>query len=261
LNNKNRWLIIIIIIAIVLVSVTTSISYYYVGIMRPTTTSITTPPKFKVREIYPTKIGGREWFINMKDPTSDGIFHPGSQIIRHADGSWQVGGRETNSKFDNEGRMSVYTPQGQEPWKNVEMTGYAKVISANSLSDHLDWYARGDIHIPDAPCAGTALKGWFSVSGVASWVKEIWFPGGYTDQRDIVHATSDDNSILGRWIGWKVVMYNINNNDKAVKMESYLDDQDNNHWKKITSLVDDCGWYAFDHLLLYLWISHYLILQ
>jgi len=123
------------------------------------------------------------------------------------------------------------------------MTGYAKVISTNSLSDdHLDWYTREDIHIPDAPCAGTALKGWLSVSGVASWVKEIWFPGGYTDQRDIVHATSDDNSILGRWIGWKVVMYNINNNDKAVKMESYLDDQDNNHWKKITSLVDDGGW-------------------
>lgn len=79
---------------------------------------------------------------------------------------------------------------------------------------------------------------------VASWVKEIWFPGGYTDQRDIVHATSDYNSILGRWIGWKMVMYNINNNDKAVKMESYLDDQGNNRWKKITSLVDDCGWYA-----------------
>ena len=127
------------------------------------------------------KTGGREWFINMNDPTSDGIFHPGSQIIKQADGSWQVEGRQTNSKFGNEVRMSVYTPQGQEPWKNVEMTGYAKVISANSLSDdHLDWYARGDIHTPDAPCAGTALKGWLSVSGVASWVKEIWFPGGYT---------------------------------------------------------------------------------
>jgi len=186
-----------------------SISFYYIGVIRPITTSITTPPKFKVREIYPTKTGGREWFINMKDPTSDGIFHPGSPIIRQADGSWQIECRQTNSKFGNEVRMSVYTPQGQEPWKNVEMTGYAKVISANSLSDdHLDWYARGDIHIPDAPCAGTALKGWLSVSEVASWVKEIWFPGGYTDQRDIVHATSDDNSILGRWIGWKVVMYN-----------------------------------------------------
>ena len=38
-------------------------------------------------------------------------------------------------------------------------------------------------------------------------------------------------------------MYNVDN-DKAVKMESYLDDQDNNHWKKVTDLVDNGGWYA-----------------
>jgi hypothetical protein len=242
LNNKNRWLVIVF-IAIVLASVTIAISFYYIGIVRPTA-STTTPPKFKIREIYATKPGGREWFINMNDPTSDGIFHPGSQISKQADGSWQVEGRQTNSKFGNEVRMGVYTPPGEEPWKNVEITGYAKVISANSLSDdHLDWYARGGIHTPNDPCEGSALKGWLSVSGIASLVKEIWFPGGYTDQRDIVHATSDDNPILGRWIGWKVVMYNINNNN-AVKMESYLDDQDNNHWKKVTSLVDDGGWYA-----------------
>jgi len=90
---------------------------------------------------------------------------------------------------------------------------------------------------------GSALKGWLSIDGIASWVKEIWFPGGYTDQRDKVQATHDDNPILGRWIGWKVVMYNLDN-DKAVKMESYLDDQDNNHWKKVTDLVDNGGWYA-----------------
>jgi hypothetical protein len=36
-------------------------------------------------------------------------------------------------------------------------------------------------------------------------------------------------------------MYNIDN-DKAVKMESYLDDQNNNHWKKVTDLVDNGGW-------------------
>jgi hypothetical protein len=49
--------------------------------------------------------------------------------------------------------------------------------------------------------------------------------------------------ILGRWIGWKVVMYNINN-DTAVKMESYLDNKNTNYWVKVTDLVDDGGWYA-----------------
>jgi hypothetical protein len=228
---------------VVFVGITILISFYYLEILMPNTSS-TIIPKFKIKEIYPTKPGGREWFINMDYPTGDGIFDPGSPISKQPDGSWQIEGIQTNSKFGNEVRMSVNTPPGQEPWKNVEITGYAKVISADSLADdHLDWYARGGKHTPDAPCGGSALKGWLSVAGIASWVKEIWFPGGYTDQRDKVQATRDDNSILGRWIGWKVVMYNVDN-DKAVKMESYLDDQDNNHWKKATDLVDDGGWYS-----------------
>ena len=39
------------------------------------------------------------------------------------------------------------------------------------------------------------------------------------------------------------MIYNINN-DKAVKMESYLDDKNNNNWKKVTELIDKDGWYA-----------------
>jgi hypothetical protein len=36
-------------------------------------------------------------------------------------------------------------------------------------------------------------------------------------------------------------MYNIND-DKAVKMESYLDDKANNKWVKVTELIDNGGW-------------------
>jgi hypothetical protein len=236
--NKNWWAIISVITLVIII--TAVVFYYYRNIQNITTPSVTRHI-FKVKEIYPTKSGGREWFINMYNPASDGIFDPQSIITKQPDGSWQIEGRQTNSKFGNEVRMNVNTPPGQEPWKNVEMTGYAKVISADSPDDHLDWYARGGRHTNDVPCVGTALKGWLSINGVASWVKEIWFPGGYTEQKGNVQAT--DSSIIGRWIGWKVVIYNIDNN-KAGKMESYLDDRDNNHWKKVTDLVDDGGWYA-----------------
>ena len=37
---------------------------------------------FGIMEIYPTKAGGREWFINMENPTSDGIFNPQSNLSR-----------------------------------------------------------------------------------------------------------------------------------------------------------------------------------
>lgn len=62
--------------------------------------------------------------------------------------------------------MTVGTPYGHEQWKNVEITGYARVLSADSDSDHLDWYARGGIHNSDVQCEGSALKG-ISVDGDA----------------------------------------------------------------------------------------------
>ena len=196
--------------------------------------------RFGIAEIYPTKVGGREWFIDMDDPTKDGLFNPQSNITRQADDSWQISGRQNIGKYNNEVRMDVNTPTGEQEWKNVEMTGYARVIHANPPFDSLVWYARGGRHDSLVPCEGTSLKGRITVNGTASWIKEIWHIGGYTNERDRVQATG---SIIGRWIGWKVVMYNIDNN-KAVKMESYLDDKVNNRWIKVTDLIDNGRWYS-----------------
>jgi hypothetical protein len=203
--------------------------------------------KFKIKEIYPTKQGGRQWYINMNNPKEDPVFTIVSNIpiTRSDDGSWFI----ANPSI----RLSVVTPPGGEPWKNVEMTGYVKIDStrttrslfgsnneeSDSTSD-IDWRARGGRHNNDVPCEGTALNGGIYVDGTVAWKKEIWHTGGYTDARGVVKAT---NSILDRWIGWKVVMYNINNNT-AVKMESYLDDKNDNNWKKVSDVVDNGGWYA-----------------
>ena len=126
-----------------------------------TTTPPTTVDKFGIKEIYPIKEGGRQWYINMDSPKSDGIFDPKSILTKQPDGSWEIAAKQV--------RMNVNTPEGMQPWKNVEITGYAKVISANSPNnDHLDWYARGGKHNDDVPCDGSALKGWLSIDGVAS---------------------------------------------------------------------------------------------
>jgi hypothetical protein len=203
--------------------------------------------KFAIKEIYPTKQGGRQWYINMKNPKDDPIFTIVSNIpiTMSDDGSWSI----ANSAI----RMSVITPPGGEPWKNVEMTGYVKIDSTrttrsffgsnnneDSGTPDIDWRARGGRHNSDVPCEGTALNGGLYVDGTVGWKKEIWHTGGYTDARGVQKPT---NSILDRWVGWKVVMYNVNNN-KAVKMESYLDDKNDNNWRKVTDIVDSGGWYA-----------------
>jgi hypothetical protein len=245
LNRKySRILTIIITFAIIATIIIIFIYYYYPQILfLPSHIPITTTAihNFKVKEIYPTKQNGREWFINLDDPTVDGIFDPQSKLTQQPDGSWQIKGRGGSGKYEDQVRMNVNTPKGEQQWKNVEITGYAKVISAESSKDRLNWYARGARHSSSVPCEGTSLKGNIRVNGEVFWQKEIWHTGGYTNEK--ARAVATDNSLLDRWIGWKVVIYNINN-DKAVKMESYLDDKNNNNWKKVTELIDNGGWCA-----------------
>ncbi|MDF2767267.1 MAG: hypothetical protein K0S91_102 [Nitrososphaeraceae archaeon] len=195
-----------------------------------------TTDKFGIKKMYPTSEGGREWYIDTINPKSDGIFSitDNYNITKQTDGSWRIDVPMV--------RMNVITPPGAEPWKNIEITGYAKVVSISSPNNTtaLDWSARGGRQNAGVPCEGTALHGGLHVDGSVGWKKEIWQHGGYTDERAKAKVT---DSILGRWIGWKVVMYNINN-DTAVKMESYLDNKNTNYWVKVTDLVDDGGWYA-----------------
>jgi hypothetical protein len=194
-----------------------------------------TTDKFGIKKMYPTSEGGMEWYIDMINPKNDGVFSitDNYNITKQKDGSWRIDVPNV--------RMNVITPPGAEPWKNVEITGYAKVVSTSSnVTTALDWSARGGRQNAGIPCEGTALHGGLYIDGSVGWKKEIWQHGGYTDERGKAKVT---DPILGRWIGWKVVMYNINN-DTAVKMESYLDNKNTNYWVKVTDLVDDGGWYA-----------------
>jgi hypothetical protein len=259
--KRQSWLFILI-SAGAIVSIVVSIYYYSSFLISRPLPPLPTEKVdlFGIEKIYPTKEGGREWHVNMDDPFVDDLFDStfDRDITRQDDGSWHIDGPAV--------RLNVITPQGFEPWKNVEITGYAKVIDSISSSsssssstanngedeeeeedvedqdfaNDLDWRARGGRHNSEILCEGTAYTGTIDINGNVRWKKEIWHTGGYTDARATDKVT---DSILGRWIGWKVVMYNINNNT-AVKMESYLDDKNNNEWIKVTDLVDDGGWYA-----------------
>jgi hypothetical protein len=196
--------------------------------------------KFGIREIYPTKENGREWYVNMENPKDDQnfsiTFNP--NLTRQVDGSWRISVPVV--------RMNVKTLEGESNWKNVEMTGYVKIVSVieNSsnkvIENDLTWYARGGKHNPEFPCEATAYMGGLYDNGKVGWKKELWFVGGYTNEKQSNKVT---NSLVDRWIGWKVVIYNVNNNSE-VKLESYLDNTNSNYWVKVTNLVDDGGWYA-----------------
>ena len=250
--KRLSWLVIGI-ITIFAIVITTIVLIYYYDYYSLISSFIQKVDKFGIKKIYPTSEGGREWFVNMYNPFADNLFYSTfhRNITRQDDGSWRIGGSAV--------RLNVITPPGSKLWKNIEITGYAKIVgtvssSANNnnnkgsedeeesqnYSKDLSWRGRGGRHNSKNPCEGTALIGTIDIDGNVRWQKEIWHTGGYTYARTTYNVT---NSILDRWIGWKVVMYNINN-DAAVKMESYLDDKNNNNWTKVTDVIDNGGWYA-----------------
>ena len=212
-----------------------------------------TDDRFQIKQIYPTKPNGREWFIDMDDPRSDGLFFITSDknITKQEDeeGSWRVN--------DTGIRMNIDSPFGLEPWKNVEITGYVRIVSAinNSNADNgeysvnddittepeLDFRARSGDHNSESPCDGTSMIGLLHADGSIGWKKEIWHTGGYSDEKSRIKVTSEP--VLGRWVGWKVVIYNVHN-ETAVKMDSYLDNLNTNYWVKASEIMDDGGWYA-----------------
>jgi hypothetical protein len=242
LYNKLPLLIILCLSTIALIASNTQTenSFSASAAAEGTITNSSEVDKFGIQKIYPTKQGGREWFLNMDNPLLDNNFAItfSENITRQDEGSWNISGRAV--------RLNVNTPPGLPQWKNVEITGYAKInevlsdTNSTVKDEDLSWYARGGRHNTKVPCEATAYIGGIYVDGSVGWKKEIWFIGGYTDEKGADKVTTP---ILGRWIGWKVIIYNINN-DTAVKLESYIDNTNTNFWIKVSDLVDDGGWYS-----------------
>ncbi len=206
--------------------------------------------QFGIKEIYPTKPGGEQWFMNMNDPNHDNRTDPQTILAKNPDGSWKV----TNSAV----RLDVFTSSGyhhnlistlnqqqlaakgymQSPndWKNVEMTGYVKFNQGDS-SDGFTWYARGGHHSSDIPCEGTSIKEELDFAGTTRFEKEQWH----------VHYVFTPHKsatvpIQGKWVGYKATMYNVEQNGiTAAKEEIWLDPNNNGNWIKVNEFTDAGG--------------------
>ena len=83
---------------------------------------------FGVSEMYPTITGGREWYVNMTNPANSSHFSEtgGFALVKQNDGSWRVNSTHV--------RLVVESPPNMTEWKNVEITGYAKLSLPTTLN-------------------------------------------------------------------------------------------------------------------------------
>ena len=216
--------------------------------------------KFGIKELYPTKAGGEQWFMNMQDPTGDKQTNPPS--MSKNPGSFKVTSTQVRYPvFTSSGYHSdqikttdqkIMAQQGymQSPndWKNVEITGYLKVNSFTGSSNngpaHIEFMARGGVHTSSKSCEGTAYHSNLYETGRSKFEKKLQHTAGYTtNDPEKSGATS---KLDGRWVGIKAVFYT--KPDGTVKLEQWLDDgSDNinapgNNWHKLLEFTDSGSW-------------------
>ena len=221
----------------------------------PPVTPVNPPPGkdvFGVTKIYADKPNGEKWFMNMADPNNDPRYDPKTDLAKNPDGSWKVTDSQvrmnvfTSTGFD-ESKIQTYDQselatkgymQAPNDWKNIELTGYVKINSASDSDFHFTWYGRGGHH-SDIPCEGTAYKGSIYKDGSSRFSKEQWHSGGYsfTPTTNVLKT-----SIVGKWIGYKAIIYNtVVNGKDAVKLENWVDINANDVWTKIYGYADSGG--------------------
>jgi hypothetical protein len=211
--------------------------------------------QFGIQKIYPTKENGEEWFMDMTDG-QDPRSRPPS-LTKNPDGSFKVKSGQV--------RYGVFTSSGYQPdeveldhgilaqrgymqspndWKNVELTGYVKVNSGQS-GENFAWYARGGRHTGSGSpegCEGVAYKPDLFYDGRVRFAKEQWHVSyDFTDHKRAMASIED------RWVGFKGIMWNMEQNgETVVKMEIWVDKNEDGRqdgpWVKVDENIDSGGW-------------------
>jgi hypothetical protein len=227
---------------------------------------------FGVRMLYPTKPGGREWFLSA-EPSADPAWRPESRsdvfAAESEAGVFHAAGAGP--------RFSVRSPAGTDWWRNVEMTGYVRYRGpvTGELRPHWEWYARGERHTaqrtdpgqindgivapvgtatwPGYPFAGGALNqrclatsyhANLYVGGEVHFEKEISWTQGYGEVRGKTQLLAL-RDLTDRWIGFKFVLRN-EAADRFVALEAWVDADASGDWAQVASTEDRGDWSARD---------------
>lgn len=206
---------------------------------------------FGVKEIYATKKDGAQWYMNDDNILDDPLFFTGPdsdpkcndvttcmQLYKNpSDDSWHA--KRINVP-ENEGTRMVVKSPPNALWLNTEMTGYYKLQNSIHYPQEFTHVARsGSPHV--SICDGYSYYSSITYDGnVVEIQKSLYHAGDASSYSETFVNSGITTPLSDRWIGFKTMTYNIENNT-AVKFEIWIDDQDNNNWKKIFEKVDT-GW-------------------
>src|SRR5215210_5634053 len=210
---------------------------YFSWLPRVPNEVFTATDKFGIDELYPTADNGPVWFLNNEQPEEDDNFlMTSAEDIDLQEESSDIFELDAETGSQKHGvRLHADSPDGE--WKNVEMTGYFKLHEGN---DQFTLIGRqGPTYNDDGGCGAYGYYGLLDANGDAYFKKKLFHHGGYTGRTAVEESVVDD--LDNRWVGIKLVVYDLDGGD--VKLELWVDDGDEtNNWKKVTEYVDDGDW-------------------
>ena len=202
--------------------------------------------KFGIKEIYPSKSGGQQWFMG-DDLENDNRFDTQGD---------NLGGNETDgySTTESDFRYHVLTTKGYkspdttnhsewikrgyisypEDWRNIEFTGEFRYDG----SDDFSIYCRSGRHTGDGNCEGTKYSLALNPDGDWRFAKETWHVN--YDHRP--WGSSGLGSIDNEWVRIKLVVFDEGQVAQGpkdwVRLEFWTDPDFNNSWKMVGTFTD-----------------------
>jgi hypothetical protein len=225
--------------------------------------------QFGIKTFAPTTSGGREWFLPRTTlSTNPDTFDENMTV---ANVPVDCGEYKANGQV----RLSIISPDGGAWWRNVEMTGYLKLVRTldggpTGQEPHWEFQVRGERHNglaadqsdinfgvgaptgtatwPGYPyatgainprCLGTAYHGNVYPNGDYHVEKEISHTDGYAGNRSSGNVAIVD----GGYFGFKLLIRN-RLDAGTVNMVTYIDANGDGGWVAASSVTDVGRWDA-----------------
>lgn len=204
-----------------------------------------------VKMLYPTKTNG-EVFYHTITPDSrmdaqdnvDGNNNTGFYLQDNQQARINVfttSGYQSGNINKNHGQIKTRGyMQSPNDWRDIEATIYLFFEDGDG-DDQFVIYCRGGKHTGSNNCEGFSYKGDLYFSGKTRFAKEQYHVS-YVFSK--AKSSQIGGGIRNRWVGFKFVCYNmaLSGGLIAVKMEIWIDKDNNNTWTKVDEYLDKGGW-------------------
>ena len=216
-----------------------------------------------IKMIYPPTEGGESWFFDPININTDRRFVPGVILDGDSENGFTSLSAVANLWIKTSTGFSVgavasdvdhgvLASQGYmfqpNDWKDVEMTAYVKFVSGDQTLA-ISMQCRGANETGIHNCASTKYLTEIGFDGRQRFGKKQWNISQLNKDWTDTSVLKDGNDSMAQgWFGIKFVMYNVGigsgnpSGNYGVRLETWLDVNNNNEWVKTSETIDAGGW-------------------